>query len=154
MYRRIRRGVALLGVCALAISATVAAQGRAQPLPGLDGGQLAEGDLRAKDSVVVVWAGWSPRCRDIVDKVNAIEAKWGSRAEVVTVNFQETPDAVREFLSGKDLRAPVYLDENGAFSKRNAVTTLPGLIIYKDGEVAFKGKLPSDIDSLIGRTLN
>lgn len=133
-------------------SASGLAQG-AGSLPGLDGGSLAAADLGSGDSIVVVWAAWSPRCRDIVRRVNEIESKWRGRAKVVTVNFQEEPDEIREFLEGKNLRAPVYLDRRGVFSKRNAVTTLPGLLIYKDGEVAFKGKLPTDVDSLITRTL-
>ncbi len=71
----------------------------------------------------------------------------------MTVNFQEKPPAVRRFLSGQELSAPVFLDTSGAFSKRHAVTTLPGLVIYKNGRVAYQGKLPADAEALIGRTL-
>lgn len=150
------RRYSLAAPVALLLAFGAAVDGSAQggeSLPGLDGGALSGADLSSGDSIVVVWAGWSPRCRDIVRRVNEIESKWKGRARVVTVNFQEDPEAIRGFLEGKNLGAPVYLDRRGTFSKRNAVTTLPGLLIYQGGEVAFKGKLPTDVDSLITRTL-
>ena len=99
------------------------------------------------------WASWSPRCRDIVERVNPIYAKWNGRANVSTVNFQESPEAIRQFLTGKNLRAAVYVDDRGAFSRKHAVTDLPGLVIYKDGQIVYQGKLPRDVDQLIAQHL-
>lgn len=143
-------------VCAallLAVPSVAPAQRGDIELPGLERGSLKESDLLDGASLVVIWAGWSPRCRDIVERVNALYAGWNDRAEVLTVNFQEEPGAIREFLSGERLRAPVYLDRNGAFSKKNAVTTLPGLLIYRDGRILYRGKLPDDADSLVSQVL-
>ena len=122
-------------------------------LPGLDGGQLTSADLAAGPVILVVWASWSPRCRDVVPRINALARAWSPRARVVTVVFQEDAEAVREFLAGKDLRAPVYLDSSGSFSKKHAITTLPGLLIFNDGEADFRGKLPVNPDPVIERTL-
>lgn len=144
----------LLLVMLAAVAAQPAlAQGRAISMPGLSGGQLSEGDLESGTWIVLVWASWSPRGRDIVDRANAIEGTWGNKANVVTVNFQESRPDIEKFLSGKGLKAPVYLDSNGAFSKKNAVTTLPGLLIFKGGTVVHRGRLPDDVDALIGRFL-
>ncbi len=106
--------------------------------------------------VLVTWASWSPRCRDIVPTVNAIVARWDRRARVVTVNFQEEPAAVQAFLRSQDqkLRAPVFLDRSGDFSKKHAITYLPGLLIVRDGVTAFNGRLPRDWDAIIGGALN
>lgn len=123
-------------------------------LPGLDGGQLTGADLAHGNTVVVVWASWSPRCRDIVERVNALSSGWGNRARVVTVDFQEEPAAVREFLRGKKLGAPVFLDRDGEFSKAHAVTTLPGLVIFRDGTERYQGKLPSDPDAVLHQALD
>lgn len=139
---------------AMAILAQPASsQGRALQLTGVDGSKLDESELLKGASIVVVWASWSPRCRDIVERVNAIEQSWGKRARVVMVDFQEERPAIESFLSGKSAAVPVFMDPNGAFSKKHAVTTLPGLLIYKDGQVAYRGKLPNDADSLIGEIL-
>ncbi len=122
-------------------------------LPGLDGGALTSADLGSGNVVVIVWASWSPRCRDIVERANAIQQKWHGQARVVTVDFQEDGARVREFLSGKQLQAPVYLDSDGAFSKSMAVTSLPGLVIFHGGSATYQGKLPADVDSTIERSL-
>jgi thiol-disulfide isomerase/thioredoxin len=152
--RAVRR--ALAGAFALALllapAAAVAATGDVR-LPGLSGGQLTSADLARGSVVLVVWAGWSPRCRDIVERVNAIQAGWGGRARVVTVNFQEEPAAIEQFLAGKKLAVPVYLDRDGAFSKSHSVTALPGLIVFRDGQVRHAGKLPADPAELLNRLL-
>jgi thiol-disulfide isomerase/thioredoxin len=118
-------------------------------LASLGGEQLSEGDLAQGTTIVVVWASWSPRSRDIVARVNPLAQRWGGRARVVTVNYQEDRGAIEGFLAGKGLSAPVFLDADGAFSKKYAVATLPGLLILKDGNVAFRGKLPDDPDKVI-----
>jgi len=118
-------------------------------LPGLHGGQLTSAELAKGDTVVVVWASWSPRCRDIVDRVNAIQSKWGARARVVAVDFQEDSSKIEEFLRGKNLAVPVYLDSDGAFSKSMAVTSLPGLVVFHGGNPTYQGKLPADVDATL-----
>ena len=129
-------------------SAAARAQGDVR-LPGLRGGQLTSADLADGATVVVVWASWSPRCRDIVERANAIAASWGGRARVVTVDFQEDGADVERFLAGKDLRAPVYLDRDGEFSKGHAVTALPGLVVVRKGEVLFQGRLAAEAEEQI-----
>ena len=144
--------ILVVGIVALA-PYRAAAQQRAGALPGLGSGQLSEADLTSRDTLVVVWTSWSPRCRDIVDRINALDERWGSQVRVVSVNFQEQRPAIERFLAGQRLEAPVFLDVRGDFAKRHAVTTLPGLLIYRDGEVGYSGKLPNDADTLIGRIL-
>ncbi|MCP4663281.1 MAG: TlpA family protein disulfide reductase [bacterium] len=123
-------------------------------LPGLDGGQLSAADLADGSTILIIWASWSPRCRDVVPRVNELAEAWSSQARVATVVFQEEPEAVRRYLEGKNLRVPVYLDTTGSFSKKHAVTTLPGLLIFDDGQAEFRGKLPANPDPVIERTLD
>ena len=143
----------LVVALAIALLATLAAAEDGSRMAGLGGGELTESDLARGRTIVVVWASWSPRCRDIVERVNPIAERWGGKARVVTVNFQEERAAVEAFLDGKALQAPVFLDGDGAFSKRNAVTTLPGLLVYVDGRVAYSGRLPEDPDRVLSQTL-
>lgn len=131
----------------------VAGQGRGFTLEGLAGGRIQQNDLDQGAVIVVVWASWSPRGRDIVPRVDSIADRWGGQARVIMVNFQEDTAAVESFLQGKRPKAPIYLDRDGGFSKKYSVTHLPGLLIFKDGVTAFSGKLPPDPDSLIGQTL-
>lgn len=122
-------------------------------LPGLEVGRLTEADLEDGTTILVVWASWSPRCRDVAARVAALAETWSGRARVASVVFQEEPSAVRRFLAGQNLGSPVYLDATGAFSKRHAVTTLPGLLVFEGGKAAFRGKLPADPDPVIERAL-
>jgi thiol-disulfide isomerase/thioredoxin len=125
----------------------VSAQGPV--LQGLRGERLSEADLAQGGTILIFWASWSPHSRNVVDRVNRVNQRWSGKARVVTVNFQEDRGAVESFLSGKNMGATVFLDADGAFSKKYAVATLPGLLIIKDGKVAYRGKLPDDPDRVI-----
>lgn len=147
-------GMTALTIGLMLAATPVAADEETFRLSALDGGAaLQPADVESGAVIMIFWAGWSPRCRDIVERTNAIADEWGGRARVITINFQEEPDAVRDFLDG-ELKVPTYLDGDGAFSKQHTMTSLPGLLIYDDGEVAFRGKLPADPSGLIAQTLN
>jgi thiol-disulfide isomerase/thioredoxin len=139
---------ALLLVAALAFGGPAAAQDDWR-LPGLSGGALTAGDVASGTTIVVLWAGWSPRCQDIVERSNRLVGKWGGRARVVLVDFQEEAGEVKAFLAGKDAQAPIYLDGDGAFAKRYALANLPGLLVLRDGAALYAGRLPDQPDSLI-----
>ena len=109
--------------------------------------------MKAGPTVLVVWSSWSPRCREIVPRVNEIVRNWSDRSRVVTVDFQEDRETVREFLEGKTLRAPVFLDLEGTFSKKHRVTTLPGLVVYREGSAVYQGKLPDDPSDVLSEAL-
>ena len=149
-FRRLRArplsALAAVALLAVLAAGACARQAAAQEivLPGLDGGQLRESDLGRGSVIAVVWASWSPRGRDVVAKVNDIESRWGSRARVITINYQESRAEVESFLAGKGLRAPVFLDTEGDFSKKYSKPNLPVLLVFRDGEQPVKTALPDD----------
>jgi len=140
---------AALAATLLLLASVMPAAAQGGALRGLGGERLSDSDLARGTTIIVVWASWSPRGRNIDRRVNALVDRWGGNARVVTVNFQEDRATVEEFLRGKSMRAPVFLDTDGSFSKKNAVTNLPGLLVIKDGNTAFRGKLPDDPNSVI-----
>lgn len=143
----------LAAVAALLVATALPAAAQGTRLRSLSGEELTDSALDRGTTIVVVWASWSPRGRDIDRRVNALVSRWGDRARVITVNFQEDRQTVEEFLAGKSLRAPVFLDPDGSFSKKHAVTTLPGLLVIQNGKSAYRGKLPDDPDSVISEIL-
>jgi len=147
---------ALALALALAAAGACARSAEAQEivLPALDDGQLREADLNRGSVIVVVWASWSPRGGDVVGKVNDIESRWGSRARVVTVNYQESRGEVESFLRGKGLRAPVYLDTEGEFSKKYSKPSLPVLLVFRDGDQPVRTALPDDPHPTIANALD
>jgi thiol-disulfide isomerase/thioredoxin len=142
-----------LSLAALAHFACARADAQVVALSCLGGERLSESDLARGATIVVVWASWSPRSRDIVQRVNPIVSRWSGSARVVTVNFQEERQAVEGFLAGKGFSAPVCMDPDGVFSRRYNVATLPGLLVVKDGQVAYRGKLTDDVDRIIAGLL-
>ena len=144
-----RLAFALVAATLVAGLAAAPAAAQGLRLQGLGGEELRESDLASQPTVVVVWASWSPRGRDVVQRVKALVGRWGGRARVITVNFQEDRATVEKFLAGQNLGAPVFLDGDGAFAKKYAVTNLPGLVVFKDGDAAYRGKLPDDADAVI-----
>jgi thiol-disulfide isomerase/thioredoxin len=122
-------------------------------LPGLDQGELREGDFDSGTTILIFWATWSPRCRDIVERSNAVAGRWQGQARIALVDFQETPEEVRAFLADQRPAVPVYLDQDGRLAKKHAITTLPSLLILRDGRVVFQGRLPADVDQAIREAL-
>lgn len=133
-------------------SAQQLTSGRTPPV-GLDGGQLADADLQEGTTLLVVWTTWSPRCRDVVPRINALADTWSSSARVAAVVFQEEPETIRDFLADKELRAPIFVDTTGTFAKQHSVTTLPMLLVIDSGKTVFRGRFPSDPNPVIEQAL-
>lgn len=138
---------------ALASFGPLAAQPADVNLRGLGGASLTSADVARGNAVLVIWTSWSPRCRDIVERVNALQQKWGGKAKILAVSFNEDSGDVERFLAGKGLSVPVLLDTDGAFSKKRAITVLPGLIVIQNGQVTYAGKLPDAPESVLAGLL-
>lgn len=148
--RRLAALAALVAaVLALAPSPAVAAE---DVLTDLQGRSLEAGAFGRGTVIAVFMATWSPRCRDVVERVQEIESRWGDRARVVLIDFQEDADTVRRFVGDKP-PVRVYLDAEGAYSKEHAITFLPGLLVLQDGAVAFRGRLGNDPNSVLSQIL-
>jgi thiol-disulfide isomerase/thioredoxin len=148
-----RRLAFLLALLAAALVAAIPAAAQEIHLQGLRGEKLSEGDLSRGTTILVFWTSWSPHSRDIVARVNPLSQRWGGKARVMTVSFMEERPAVEGFLAGKGLAVPVFLDSDGAFSRKHAVANLPVLLVIRDGQEVYKGRLPEDPDSVIAELL-
>ena len=150
---RLSRLLVLVALGALVLGVASLADAQDVRLRGLGGEQLRDADLAQGTTVIVIWASWSPRGRDVVPRVNALAERWGRQARVITVNFQEDRGTVEGFLGGQGLRVPVFLDPDGAFAKRYAITNLPGLLVIQNGETAYRNRLPDDPDAVLGEII-
>lgn len=145
----------IAAISLVALLATVSPAAAEWSLPRLSGdAPLDQAAIASGPVIVVVWTTWSPRGRNIVERLNGIRSAWGDRARVVSVVFQESPEAVSRFLDGKKLAVPVFLDSgNAEFSKRYNVTQVPRLLVFKDGVIAVNVNLTDDPDPLIAGAL-
>ncbi|MEM1248589.1 MAG: TlpA disulfide reductase family protein [Acidobacteriota bacterium] len=137
-----KRLTALLLVLSALLAAPAVSQGFR--LEGLDGSSLSQEALESGDWVIVVWASWSPRARDIGPRIDALAGELSGRARVCGVHFQDTPAEVRKSLGAQRPDAPLYVDARGDFSKKYQVSDLPSLLILRQGRVVHKGRLTAD----------
>jgi thiol-disulfide isomerase/thioredoxin len=151
--RHAHRSLLAVLVCLLAAGSAGAQPSQDIRLQGLQGERLADADMAKGTTIIVFWASWSPHSRDIVARVNPLAQRWGGKARVVTVNFQEERQAVDSFLAGKGLSVSVFLDGDGGFARKYSVSTLPGLLIVRDGKPVYRGRLPDDPDRVIAENL-
>ena len=146
---RTKRSCATLVLLGLfALSAVPSAAVDVSGLTFLDGSEVGASGL-PDNAILIVFATWSPRCRQIAEKGDAIAKRWGAIAPVFLVDFQEDAETVERFLGSKSSKAAVLLDRRAVFSKAHSITSLPGLLAIKDGKPAFRGKLPADVDSVL-----
>lgn len=145
----------VLVACAALLTLCPRAGAEGSGLVTLEGREVAQAELAQGNVIFVVWASWSPRCRDIADRLDGLRGRWGGKARVVAVNFQEERSEVERFLAGRSLAGvTVALDRNNVFSKRHAITSLPGLVVLRDGRSVYAGKLPDDVEALLSSLLN
>ncbi len=117
-------------------------------LEGLRGGELSDPDVASGRYFLVVWASWSPRCREILERAHELAERQGARSQVVLVAFQEGRQEVERFLAGRKEPVPIYLDRDGSFARIFRIATLPGLVVIVDGEVRHQGRMPDDLAGL------
>lgn len=151
--RRGRRAVAFALLLGATVVGAFPARAQEPTLRCMGGERLPASDLKRGIAILVIWASWSPRSQDIEGRIRAIHGHFGGQARIVAVNYQEEAGAVRDFIKGRDFGAPVCLDADGEFSKSYDIATLPGLLILKNGQAVFHGRLPDDAEGVIARYL-
>jgi thiol-disulfide isomerase/thioredoxin len=136
--------------CALLLSlAATAASAQGDGMSCSGGQRLSAAELRQGTTLAIFWASWSPKSRDVFERINAAAAKWGGRARVVAINYQEDPQEARRALNGRTVNAPVCFDVDGSFSNSYDVATLPEFVLLRDGAVAVRGRLDDEADGKI-----
>ena len=116
------------------------------------------GDLRAESdrfkgfNVGVLWASWSPKCRDVRARLAELESVVDG-VRILSVSYQEEESAAAAFAREGQIRGPVYLDRDGAFARRIGLATLPAFVVYRDGSVLLRGRFGSDSAAQIAAAL-
>jgi len=82
-------------------------------LSSLDGQSISLSDFRGKPVLLNFWASWCGPCRLEMPFIQQIYEEWSDKGLVVlTVNLQEDPGRVKEFVESFGLSFPVLLATN------------------------------------------
>lgn len=95
-------------------------------LTTLDGRNISLSDLKGKNVMINFWASWCGPCTHEMPQIQAIYDKISDEdLMVITVNYQEAEDIVREYVKESDMDVPVLLDPSGEVCREYNVFSIP-----------------------------
>ena len=122
-------------------------------LPDIHGDVQRISDYSGKVTVINFWASWCSPCVEEIPALNALRQKMENKPfELISVNYAETADTVRNFMDMVKVDFPVLLDESGRISSSWNVLVYPATyIIAPDGRIAYavNGAIHWDSDEVI-----
>lgn len=135
-----------------------------QDIPGnlalkkLDGSEVLMKDV-LKDDVVIVsfWATWCKPCQAELDALYDIEDMWKDKVRIVAISTDDSRATakVRSLVKGKRWPYEVLLDQNKALFKALNLSSIPFVMIVKDGETLYShtGYTPGNERLLVEQAL-
>lgn len=126
-------------------------------LRDLAGDKVALSDFAGKKIVILdFWATWCAPCRASLPGLAKFRARYAARdVEVLSVNLEESPQKVRDFMASQGLNLRVLLDSDGNVARSYRVRGIPTLLVIdKQGRereriVGFRPDLESLLDKAV-----
>ncbi len=92
------------------------------------------------DNVILLnfWASWCPPCVEEIPSMNRMAETLGEGFVIVSVNFQESAEHIREFLQQVQVDFPVLMDSDGRVSAEWKVFAFPSsFILDREGRLRY-----------------
>jgi len=107
-------------------------------LQDLDGKEVAWNSFKGKPVLVSFWATWCAPCRAEMPKVEEVQRLLGEKGLVVlAINFGETPEVARKYITENGYAFRVLLDRDMALAGKFSVTSIPALLLIdRDGDLS------------------
>lgn len=103
-------------------------------------GQLFDiADYQGKVTVINFWASWCPPCVEEIPSLNRLkQTMQGKPFQLISINYAETAETIRDFLKQVDVDFPVLLDPGGQLTAQWKVMAFPStFVIGPDGKVHY-----------------
>jgi len=96
-------------------------------------------DFTGKVTLVNFWASWCGPCVEEIPALNRLREMMKDRPfELISINYAEKPEQIRDFLNMVKVDFPVLLDEDGSYSAKWNVLVYPAtFIIASDGNIVY-----------------
>ena len=95
-------------------------------LQNLDGDDVTLSNFRGKIVMVNFWATWCGPCKDEMPHIQAVfDSRPDDDLAILTINLQETAEAVQSFVDSEGFTFPVLLDPEGEAAGSYSVSEIP-----------------------------
>ncbi len=112
-------------------------------LDRVDGtGQITLSSYRGRKPVWVnVWATWCPPCRGEMPEMQQVWQQYKDKVEILGVDFQETPDKVKEYINQGGYSWNFVIDHDTAMSRKYEASAIPThVFVDRNGVVQYVAK--------------
>lgn len=118
-------------------------RGTVQPtafsLRDVHGNLLQRDHFKGKVTIINFWATWCPPCVEEIPSLNRLREKMtGQPFELISINYAESPEKIREFMKTVAVDFPVLVDPEGKLSRQWKVVAFPStFVIGPDGKIHY-----------------
>lgn len=108
-------------------------------LPDANGKTFTVEDFKDRVTLVNFWASWCGPCVEEIPSLNRLkEAMQGKPFQLISVNYAETPETIREFMKRVAVDFPVLMDIDGRLTAQWKVIAYPStFVIGPDGAIQY-----------------
>ncbi len=124
-------------------SRLTAYRGQVQPQPfslmDAKGNHLEVRDFKDQVTVINFWASWCSPCVEEIPSLNRLkQAMQGKAFELISINYAETPQHIRNFMRKVAVDFPVLVDPTGMLAGQWNVVAFPStFVIGPDGNIHY-----------------
>jgi len=108
-------------------------------LKNTNGGVFTREDFTGKVTLINFWASWCGPCVEEIPALNRLREQMNDKPfELISINYAEKPEQIREFLGMVKVDFPILLDEDGSYSAKWKVLVYPAtFVIAMDGNIVY-----------------
>jgi thiol-disulfide isomerase/thioredoxin len=124
-------------------------------LDNVTGGHFNRSDFTGRVTLINFWASWCGPCVEEIPALNRLREHMKDKPfELISINYAEEPQQIREFLDMVEVDFPVLLDLDGSYSASWNVLVFPAtFVIAADGNIAYgvNGAIEWDSREITGK---
>ncbi len=114
-------------------------------LKDANGVQHAIRDYTGKVRIINFWATWCPPCVEEIPSLNRLREQFAAQPfELISVNYAQQADEVKDFLKQVEVAFPVLIDRNGSEAARWQVIAFPSTFV-----IDARGKIRYGVNAAI-----
>ena len=118
-------------------------RGTVQPLSfslqDVNGQRVSRSHFKGKVTIINFWASWCHPCVEEIPSLNRLRKKLqGEKFELISINYAESPQRVRQFMQQVAVNYPVLIDPAGKVAGQWQVVAFPStFVIGPDGRIRY-----------------